>query len=51
MKRFILVHFIFLLTINFAESKKTVDHPHVSEAVHLVEIWLDAQRDYEGLPG
>ena len=51
MKRFILVHFIFLLTINLAESKKTVDHPRVSEAVQLLEIWLDAQRDYEGLPG
>ncbi len=51
MKRFILAHFIFLLTIILAESKKTVDHPRVSEAVQLLEIWLDAQRDYEGLPG
>ena len=48
MKRFILVHFIFLLTINFAESRKIVDHPSVSEAVKLLEIWLEAQRDYEG---
>ena len=51
MKRFILVHFIFLLTINLAESRKIVDHPSVSEAVKLLEIWLEAQRDYEGLPG
>ena len=51
MKKFILAHFIFLLTINLAESKKTVDHPRVTEAVQLLEIWLDAQRDYEGLPG
>ncbi len=27
------------------------DHPSISEAVHLIEVWLDAQRDYEGLPG
>ena len=51
MKRFILVCVVFLFTINLAESKKTVDHPRVSEAVKLVEIWLDAQRDYEGMPG
>ena len=51
MKRFILVHITFLLTIILADSKNTVDHPRVSEAVQLLEIWLDAQRDYEGLPG
>jgi len=27
------------------------DHPRVQEALRLVEVWLQAQRDYEGIPG
>jgi len=27
------------------------DHPRVQEAVRLLETWVQAQRDYEGIPG
>ena len=27
------------------------DHPRVQQALKLLEIWLDAQRDYEQIPG
>jgi CubicO group peptidase (beta-lactamase class C family) len=34
-----------------ASSAQTVaSNPHVVEAIEVVEIWLDAQRDYEELP-
>ena len=32
-------------------AKDTTGHPRLSEAVQLIEVWLDAQRDYDGLPG
>lgn len=35
-----------------AVAKEAVkDHPRVSEALELVRVWLEAQRDYQGIPG
>lgn len=34
----------------FAQEKK-VDKKDYSEALRLIDIWLEAQRDYERLPG
>jgi CubicO group peptidase (beta-lactamase class C family) len=30
---------------------RVADHPRVQEAVRLLETWMQAQRDYEGIPG
>jgi CubicO group peptidase (beta-lactamase class C family) len=30
---------------------KVADHPGVREALQLLEVWMQAQRDYEGIPG
>src|SRR5690349_20187512 len=27
------------------------DHPRVQQALKLLDVWLDAQRDYEQIPG
>ena len=32
-------------------QQKVADHPRVQEAVRLLETWVQAQRDYEGIPG
>jgi len=33
---------------NVAKNQQSVDY---SEAIHLLDIWLEAQRDYDNLPG
>ncbi|MGB5646110.1 MAG: serine hydrolase [Muriicola sp.] len=38
----------FFLTISFAQKEEKKDF---SEAFTLIEVWLDAQKDYENLPG
>ncbi len=32
-------------------GKDATGYPRLSEAVQLIEVWLDAQRDYDGIPG
>ncbi len=48
------VRFLIALTLLFptlASSQSSTPSPSVEEALHVVEIWLDAQRDYDRLPG
>jgi CubicO group peptidase (beta-lactamase class C family) len=33
------------------QAQRVADHPGVAEAVHLLEVWMDAQRDYRQIPG
>ncbi len=33
------------------QAQSLGEHPAVTEAIHLVEVWLDAERAYEGAPG
>lgn len=33
------------------EAQSLADHPRVREAVGLIDVWLDAQRAYERIPG
>jgi CubicO group peptidase (beta-lactamase class C family) len=40
---------ILLPALLFAQSVK--DHPRVQEAADLIEIWIDAQHDYDQIPG
>ena len=49
MKKTYLVIFLSLLMVTTAYSKE--DEKDYSEAFKLVEVWLDAQKDYEQLPG
>lgn len=59
MRKAALIPGILLLAITsaWAVSDKSVSaeemraHPRVQEAIQLLEIWLDAQKDYERLPG
>ena len=47
MKKFLLFVFLFLFSFSiFSQSKKDY-----TEASHLIEIWLEAQKDFEKLPG
>ncbi|MDH7493950.1 MAG: hypothetical protein QHH44_08675, partial [Candidatus Saccharicenans sp.] len=54
--RFFLISFITLLILlgawqlPFAQEKNT-DKADYFEALRLIDIWLEAQRDYERLPG
>lgn len=32
-------------------QRALADHPHVAEALHLLDAWMDAQQAYEGIPG
>ncbi|MGD8698845.1 MAG: serine hydrolase [Gemmatimonadales bacterium] len=34
-----------------ARGQALTDHPRIAEALNLLEIWLEAQRDYEDVPG
>jgi CubicO group peptidase (beta-lactamase class C family) len=34
-----------------AQQATVADHPRVQEALHLLEVWVDAQRAYEAIPG
>lgn len=40
-----------LLQIVPAHAQSVREHPRVQEAVRLAEVWLDAQRDYDQIPG
>lgn len=47
MKKLLLILFCFNCFFNFAQEKQK----DYSEAIKLIEVWLDAQKDYEKLPG
>jgi CubicO group peptidase (beta-lactamase class C family) len=34
-----------------ASQRALADHPRVAEALHLLDVWLDAEQAYRGLPG
>ncbi len=34
-----------------AQQTAVADHPRVQEALHLLDVWVDAQRAYEAIPG
>ncbi len=40
-----------LTTPCLAQEASVKDHPRVREAVNLLEVWVDAQRAYEEIPG
>ncbi len=40
-----------LTTPCIAQETSVKDHPRVREAVNLLEVWVDAQRAYEEIPG
>lgn len=46
-KLYLSIFFIFIISISYSQEGKK----DYSEAFHLVEVWLDAQKDYEQLPG
>ena len=46
-----LVLSVFLACAPTIEAQGVADHPRVREAVGLIEVWLDAQRAYERIPG
>jgi CubicO group peptidase (beta-lactamase class C family) len=42
---------LMLTTPCLAQESSPGDHPRVQEALHLLEVWVDAQRAYEQIPG
>jgi len=48
MKKYCLIIILFFLSISIFAQEETKDY---SEALKLIEVWLDAQIDYEKLPG
>jgi len=43
---------VFLLAPTQGVAQESIaDHPRVQEAARLLNTWMDAQRDYEGIPG
>ena len=48
MRKILLLSLITLFTLNVFEKKKEKDY---TEVFNLIEVWLEAQKDYEQLPG
>jgi CubicO group peptidase (beta-lactamase class C family) len=42
---------LLLATPCFAQQATKASHPRVQEALNLLEVWVDAQRAYEQIPG
>lgn len=52
MKNVLLYSLLFLFPpLLFSQDQKEEETPDYSEALRLIDTWLDAQRDYEQLPG
>ncbi len=51
MRRMVLLFAVFLSSVSTLEAQSLSDHPRVREVVGLIEVWLDAQRAYERIPG
>ena len=47
----VLLFSVLLCSVPTLEAQSLSDHPRVREAVGLIEVWLDAQRAYERIPG
>ena len=47
----LLLFSLLLCSVPTLEAQNLSDHPRVREAVGLIEVWLDAQRAYERIPG
>ena len=39
------------MTPSALQAQRLAEHPRVEEALHLLEVWMDAQRDYHQIPG
>ena len=51
MKRWIVFAIILSLTYGNISETSIAENTRVKEAVTFIQVWLDAQRDYEGIPG
>ncbi len=52
MTRFVALAFsLAIVTPCFAQSPSIADHPRVQEALHLLELWVDAKQAYDDIPG
>ena len=51
MRRMVLLFAVFLSSVSTLEAQSLSDHPRVREVVGLIEVWLDAQRAYQRIPG
>ena len=51
MKRWIVFSIILSLTYGNISETSIAENARVKEAVTFIQVWLDAQRDYEGIPG
>lgn len=51
MRRYGLVLSVVLACAPTVEAQSVADHPRVREAAGLIDVWLDAQRAYESIPG
>jgi len=51
MKRWIVFAIILSLTYGNISETSIAENARVKEAVTFIQVWLDAQRDYEGIPG
>ncbi len=51
MRRIPLIFTLFLICAQAVGAQSVADHPRVREATGLIEVWLDAQRAYQRVPG
>jgi len=51
MKRWIVFSIVLSLTYGNISETSIAENTRVKEAVTFIQVWLDAQRDYEGIPG
>ncbi len=51
MQRFVLSILIAATTPCLAQQPPLAQHPRVAEALELLEVWVDAERAYEQIPG
>jgi len=42
---------VFLLALGLARAQPLKDDPRVASAIKLIEVWVDAQLAYKGIPG
>lgn len=49
--RFKMLSVLIILFPLFLSSQTIKNHPDIISALELIELWLDAQRDYEQIPG
>ncbi len=51
MKQSMLLSIILSLTYGSISGESISENARVGEAIRFIQVWLDAQRDYEGIPG